>query len=534
MTVIAIDFGTSNTAIAILEMDCDRNLATPRTLQFPDIANSFVTEDGEVWLVPSLVYVDGDDEHNFLVGEQARSQAKLATEDQARRLFQGFKRDIVASFRPPDREIDGWRYDAEVIAEIFLNDLWQRLALQNIQPTQLILTVPVGAFEAYLHWFRSFAQRLDFPNLQIIDESTAAALGYAITKPNTLVLVVDFGGGTLDLSLVRTAPVSDISEKQQVIRAEAIAKSDAYIGGLDIDRWIAEYFLRQWGELRSQFSDHDWQSLLKSSEQIKIQLSRSQETNAIWHDENMVAHSLSLTQAQLSEILEQNQMIEQLRDAIDEILTIATNRGISKAAIEQVLLVGGSCQIVAVQQLVIAYFGKTKVRFGKPFEAVAHGALMLGQTIAVEDHLRHSYAIRLWEPYLHQYAFYTLFAKGSKYPCERPEPLILQAATAGQSEIWLDIGEVADIAQSEVTYDASGRMTSSQLLKQSDFRALANSSQKNGDQVCVARLEPVAQLGCDRLSINFEINERRVLIATVIDLLTGKVLIKQQAIAQLD
>ena len=206
--------------IAIL--DPDRDIAAPKTLCFGNISHGFETAEGKAWLVPSLVYVSG--KHNFLFGEQARSPDQL--HNQSKRLFQEFKRDIVASFRSPAREIDGNHYDAEEIAEIFLTELWQCLVLQGIQPTQLIFTVPVGAFEGYLHWFRNFAERLKFTNFQIIDESTAAALGYAITRPNALVLVIDFGGGTLDLSLVRTAP---IAENVQVFKAEAIAKSDAYI-----------------------------------------------------------------------------------------------------------------------------------------------------------------------------------------------------------------------------------------------------------------------------------------------------------------
>ncbi|OYQ63764.1 molecular chaperone DnaK [Pseudanabaena sp. SR411] len=544
MTVIAIDFGTSNTAIAILVTEGDRELGSPQTCYFEEISHGFATAEGQAWLVPSLVYViDSDtDDHKFLFGEQARSQYQLENQSnhqsnqQAKRLFQGFKRDIVASFRSPAREIDGKLYDAEAIAEIFLTELWQRLALQGIQPAQVIFTVPVGAFESYLNWFGNFAEKLKVPNFQIIDESTAAALGYAITRPNALVLVIDFGGGTLDLSLVRTAPIANNSKFQnQVFKAEAIAKSDAYIGGLDIDRWIAEHFLRQLGTKRSQIEEHYWQKILEIAEQIKIKLSLVQEVREVWIDQNEVVHELRLNQNELMEILEQNQMLEQLREAIDEVLTIGLNRGISKAAIEQILLVGGSCQIVAVQQLIISYFGKSKVKFGKPFEAVAHGALSLGQAIKIEDHLRHSYAIRLWEPYLHQYSFYTLFEKGTKYPCQRAEPLILQAAIAGQTEIWLDIGEVADISQAEVTYDNSGRMTSSQLLKQSDFRSLAANSKKSDiDQVCIARLEPLGQLGSDRITVNFEIDDRRVLIATVRDLLTDKVLIDQQAIAKLE
>lgn len=540
MTVIAIDFGTSNTAIAILVTEGDGDFGLPKTLHFGEISHGFETAEGQAWLVPSLVYVlnSGNDYGEFLFGEQARSQYQLEnqTSNPSKRLFQGFKRDIVASFRSPAREIDGKLYDAEAISEIFLTELWQRLAQQGIQPTQVIFTVPVGAFEGYLNWFSNFAEKLKVSNFQIIDESTAAALGYAITRPNALVLVIDFGGGTLDLSLVRTAPIANNRTIQnQVIKAEAIAKSDAYIGGIDIDRWIAEHFLRQLGVTRSQIDEHYWQKILAIAEQIKIKLSLVQEVGEVWIDQNQVAHELKLSQDELMEILEQNQMLEQLREAIDEVLTIGLNRGISKAAIEQILLVGGSCQIVAVQQLISSYFGKSKVKFGKPFEAVAHGALALGQAIEIQDHLRHSYAIRLWEPYLHQYSFYTLFEKGTKYPCQRAEPLILQVAIAGQTEIWLDIGEVADISQAEVTYDNSGRMTSSQLLKQSDFRSLAANSKKSEvDQVCIARLDPSGQLGSDRISVNFEIDDRRVLIATVRDLLTDKVLIDQQAIAKLE
>ncbi|NUN66476.1 Hsp70 family protein [Pseudanabaena biceps] len=538
MTIIAIDFGTSNTAIAILEMDSDRQIAMPQTIKFDHISRSFETSEGLSWLVPSLVYVtEGIDK--FLLGEQARSQSQFAGQPETlARLWQGFKRDMVARYRSPAREIDGEIYDAEAIAEIFLTELWRRLLAQQIHPTQLICTAPIGAFEAYLHWFQGLAQRLGIHNLQMIDESTAAALGYAITRPNTLVLVVDFGGGTLDLSLVRTAPIADDPDQRQITKAEVIAKSDAYIGGIDIDRWIAEYFLRQIAIERSQISAANWLSLLALSEQVKIKLSLVQEVTEVWVDQQQDSYELKITQNELSEILEQNQMIAQLREAIDEVLAMGLRRGISKAAIEQILLVGGSCQIIAIQQLIAAYFGKSKVKFEKPFEAVAHGALVLGQAIAISDHLRHSYAIRLWEPYLHQYSYYSLFEKGTKYPCQRTEPLILQAAIADQAEIYLDIGEVADLAQAEVTYDRQGKMTSSQLLKRSDFQSLTVSNdfaqELDLEKICVARLDPKGKVGVDRLSATFEVTARRVLIATVRDLLTEQVLINQQAIAKLE
>ena len=105
----------------------------------------------------------------------------------------------------------------------------------------------------------------------------------------------------------------------------------------------------------------------------------------------------------------------------------------------------------------------------------------------------------------------------------------LQVATEGQKEIRLDIGEVSQVSQAEVTYDATGRMTSSQLMKQDAYRSLETHHQ----QVCVAHLEPPGQAGIDRIQAQFEVNEQRMLVVTVKDLLTGKMLVDKSAIAKL-
>ncbi|WP_255409310.1 Hsp70 family protein [Chlorogloea sp. CCALA 695] len=84
--------------------------------------------------------------------------------------------------------------------------------------------------------------------MQIVDESTAAALGCAVNRPGAIVLVIDFGGGTLDLNLVKTI---SITAEQQTIKAEVITKSDAFIGGIDIDTWIVERYLLKGGQGKS-------------------------------------------------------------------------------------------------------------------------------------------------------------------------------------------------------------------------------------------------------------------------------------------
>lgn len=525
MTTVAIDFGTSNTVVSLLEPDTK----APKTLRFNQISRLFrqTTAGGEVRevpVVPTLLFVKEPEQ--IVVGEPVRSQ-RLGL-SQPHRLFKGFKRDLAADFQPPPRQIGDCSYSAEAVSEVFLQTIWQQLLLAQVQPDQVIFTVPVGAFERYLDWFRNFAERLGASKVQIIDESTAAALGYAVQRPGSVVLVVDFGGGTLDLSVVRTVTASS---SQNALSAQVIAKSDAYVGGEDIDTWIVEDYLRKLGSSRTDVGEVGWQNLLEIAERLKIRLSRENEAKESWLDEEtFTSYDLQLSRDDLEETLENQQLLEQLRGALDEVLRIALTKGIGKGEIEQVLLVGGSCLIPAVQQLIISYFGRGKVQLDKPFDAVAHGALALTQLVEVEDYLRHSYAIRLWEPFAKVYSYFPLFEQGIKYPCQRPEPLTLQVATDGQKEIRLDIGEVAQATQAEVTYDAQGRMTSSQLRKQEDYRSLESHHQ----QVCVAHLDPPGEVGVDRISVQFEVDGQRTLLATVKDLLTGRVLVERGAIALLE
>ncbi len=346
-------------------------------------------------------------------------------------------------------------------------------------------------------------------------------------RPGALVLVVDFGGGTLDLSLVRTVQQSADS---RTLRAEVLAKSEAYVGGEDIDVWIVEDYLRSQGLSQEQVGKIGYQNLLEIAERLKIQLSKNQTAAESWFDdESFMSYELKVTREQLEEILEYRQLLQQLRDALDEVLAFALKKGIDKNAIEQVLLVGGSCLIPAVQQLLISYFGKAKIQLNKPFEAVCHGALAITQIAEIEDFLHHSYAIRLWEPYSKTYTYHRLFDKGSKYPCQRSEWLNLQVANGGQTEIRLDIGELGNLTQAEVSFDAAGRMTCSTLHHQETYRSLETQHQ----QVCVARLNPPGEQGMDRVSVLFEVDSRRTLLATVKDLLTGEVLVGKGAIYKL-
>jgi molecular chaperone DnaK (HSP70) len=288
--------------------------------------------------------------------------------------------------------------------------------------------------------------------------------------------------------------------------------------------------LQQLGLTREQIGETGWQMVLERAERLKIRLSSEETATESWlDDESFRAYDLTLTQRDLADLLEDQQLLEQVRQALDEVLAIAQLKGVGKADIELVLLVGGSCQLLAVQQLMLSYFGRQRVKMHKPFEAVAHGAIALSQISEVDDYLHHSYAIRLWEPYSKTYSYFKVFDQGTTYPCSRSEPLTLQVAQEGQTEIRLDIGEVADLAQAELVYDAQGRMTSSAVHRQESYRSL----ETHHNPVCVAHLNPPGQLGSDRITVQFAVTADRTLVATVRDLLTQTTLVEQGAIATL-
>jgi molecular chaperone DnaK (HSP70) len=529
MTTIAIDFGTSNTVVSILEV----NSQIPKNLRFAQISRLYHLKNilGETWqipVIPTVVFINQNQE--LILGKKVRDLSLNLSQPQ--RFFKNFKRDLAANFQGPPRYIDGNFYDAKIISELFIKEIWKYLKQHNIEPTEAIFTVPVGAYENYLNWFLALANKLNIPQVKLIDESTAAALGYAVKNPNSLVLVIDFGGGTLDLSLVRTlsSPGTDNENRTQIFKAEVLAKSDAYLGGEDIDIWIVEDYLRRQKLSREKIGEMGWQNLLEIAEKLKIRLSHEEVVQEMWLDEeSFISYELELSRDKLTEILENQQLLEQLRYALDEVLHLASGKGIKKSDIQQVLLVGGTCFIPAIKQLIISYFGQKKVKFHKPFDAVCHGALALSKFQKIDDYLHHTYVIRLWDPSTKNYTYFSLFAKGSPYPCQRKEPLFLQVALTGQTEIKLDMGELGEISEAEVSYDEYGQISPSYLQNKFIYRPL----EMDRPQVCIGYLDPPGEVGIDRISVDFEVDENRILLATVKDLLTNKILINQQAIAKL-
>jgi molecular chaperone DnaK (HSP70) len=235
----AIDFGTTNSVAA--RWDSDKE--DVEIINIPDISD---TEDkNRPPVVPSLFYVNNATDNTFTVGQAVRNQGLTIQRDN--RLFRNFKRGIVASKAPEPREIDGKKFGDLQAGEFFVKELLKKMPYGNDDIEQLVLTTPVASFEGYLAWLNDIIDDIAPNKLRIVDESTAAALGYSVTKPGAVVLVFDFGGGTLDLSLVQLPEHREKTggflhklrgRNPNQHSAKVIAKAGRIIGGSDIDQWI--------------------------------------------------------------------------------------------------------------------------------------------------------------------------------------------------------------------------------------------------------------------------------------------------------
>ncbi|MGF1571140.1 MAG: Hsp70 family protein, partial [Nodosilinea sp.] len=346
---IAIDFGTSNTVIARW------NAATqsPETLSLSGLSLA-VGDDPP--LVPSLVYVQRLEAGGVVAGQAVRDRGlDIATDA---RFFRNFKRGIGTSLQGFLPEIDGQILSFEQVGQWFLQAVLAQAKAVVGNDDSLVLTVPVDSFEAYRLWLGELAESLDFNQIRLIDEPTAAALGYGLQGEQTL-LVLDFGGGTLDWSLVQLTTPADRpplgfmlkwgkrsmaqNSAQKPQKARVLAKAGENLGGADIDNWLVDYFHQQQGLPPSPV-------VQRLVERLKIRLSQTETAEeAYFNDETLETYDLALNRDQFEAILHQNQFFERLDQGLAQVLQQARRQGVGPEDIDAVLLVGGTAQIPAVQ-----------------------------------------------------------------------------------------------------------------------------------------------------------------------------------------
>lgn len=530
---IAIDFGTSNTVITRW------NAATqqPETLNLPGLSLQLGQNPP---LIPSLLYVEQASQGKVLVGQAVRDRGFDLTNDP--RFFRSFKRGIGADIQGFLPELDETVVRFEQVGQWFLTQIIDQLKLsQNGAIDSLILTVPVDSFEAYRHWLSGVCQSLPVEQVRIIDEPTAAALGYGIADGETL-LVVDFGGGTLDLSLVRLnqeeqkgkKPLGFIlkwgekllgeSSGQLIKIARVLAKAGQNLGGSDIDNWLVDYFTETQGLTRSPLTT-------RLAERLKIQLSEKEAaTEVYFNDETFESYELKLDRKTFESILSKHQFFEMLDDRMTQILQQGRRAGIETSDIDAVLLVGGTVKIPAVQEWVKQYFDTSKIRCEKPFEAIAQGALQLAQGIEIQDFLYHSYGIRYWDRRNNCHNWHSIIKAGQPYPMNEPVELVLGASIDNQPSIELIVGELgAQTGATEVYFDGDRLVTRQLSGGQTAVQPL---NDRDGART-IAQLTPAGSPGRDRIKIQFWVDAQRSLCINVEDLLTNQPLLQNQVVAQL-
>ena len=352
---IGIDLGTTNSVVAVMEG------GKPTV-----IANAEGSRT-----TPSIVAFSKSGER--LVGQLAKRQAIVNPD----RTIASIKRHMGDNYKV---NIDGKDYTPQEISSMILRKLADDASKYlGEKVTSAVITVPAYFNDAQRQATKNAGKIAGLDVLRIVNEPTAAALAYGLEKEKAeKVLVFDLGGGTFDVSVL---------EIGDGVHEVLSTSGDTHLGGDDFDQkvmdWICEEFKKQEGiDLKG--DKQAMQRVKEAAEKAKCELSSVFETNInlpfITADANGPKHlDLNLTRAKFEDLC--FDLLERCKKPVEQALQDA---GISKNEINEVVLVGGSSRIPAVQKLVKDYTGKEPNQSVNPDEVVAVGAAIQAGVLAGE------------------------------------------------------------------------------------------------------------------------------------------------------
>ena len=375
--ILGIDLGTTNSAMAVMEG------TEPEIL---------VNAEGDR-TTPSVEGFRKDGER--VVGKAAKNQAVTNPEN----TVSSVKRFIGRSFAETSDEqktvsyavkagkdgravvdIDGKDYTPEEISAMVLQKLKADAEKQVGSPiTQAVITVPAYFNDAQRQATKDAGKIAGLEVLRIINEPTAAALAYGLDKTNKdeKILVFDLGGGTFDVSIL------DLGDGVFEVAATA---GDNHLGGDDWDQrvinWLADKFASDNGGIDLRKDKMALQRLKEAAEKAKMELSSTTQANInlpfITADQTGPKHlDYTLTRAEFERITKD--LLDRCRKPVEQALRDA---GLSAGQIDEVILVGGSTRMPAVQELVKQITGKQPNMSVNPDEVVAMGAAVQGGVLA--------------------------------------------------------------------------------------------------------------------------------------------------------
>ncbi|MCR4872628.1 MAG: molecular chaperone DnaK [Bacteroidales bacterium] len=374
--IIGIDLGTTNSCVAVMEGS--------EPVVIPNSEGRRTT--------PSIVAFVGDNERK--VGDPAKRQAitnPTKTIFSIKR-FMGETYDRVtsevsrvpyiverSSNNMPKVKIDDRSYTAQEISAMILQKM-KKTAEDYLgqEVTEAVITVPAYFSDSQRQATKEAGEIAGLNVKRIINEPTAAALAYGLDKKksDSKVAVFDLGGGTFDISILELG--DGVFEVKST-------NGDTHLGGDDFDHkiidWLAGEFMKDYNvDLRKDAMA--LQRLKEAAEKAKIELSSSNSTEInlpyIMPIDGVPQHLVrTLTRAQFEQLCD-----DLIRKTIEPCKKALADAGYSTSDIDEVILVGGSTRIPAIQKVVEDFFGKVPSKGVNPDEVVAIGASIQGGVLS--------------------------------------------------------------------------------------------------------------------------------------------------------
>ncbi|MCD8326666.1 MAG: molecular chaperone DnaK [Lachnospiraceae bacterium] len=351
--IIGIDLGTTNSCVAVMEGG-----------QPTVIAN---TEGSRT--TPSVVAFTKTGER--LVGEPAKRQAVTNAE----KTISSIKRDMGTD---RGRVIDGKKYSPQQISAMILQKL--KADAENYlgeKVTEAVITVPAYFNDAQRQATKDAGKIAGLDVKRIINEPTAAALAYGLdNEKEQKIMVYDLGGGTFDVSIIEIG--------DGVIEVLA-TNGDTHLGGDDFDQRLIDWMVFEFKKTNGVDLSKDkmaLQRLKEAAEKAKKELSSATTTNInlpfiSMNSDGPLHFDVNLTRAKFDELT--SDLVEKTAIPVKNAMKDA---GLTNADLGQVLLVGGSTRIPAVQDKVRQLTGKEPSKSLNPDECVALGASIQGSKLA--------------------------------------------------------------------------------------------------------------------------------------------------------
>lgn len=522
---LAVDFGTSNTVVAV--WDETRQEGIP--LHIRDYSRLY---DASFPLIPSLIHYAADGRQ--WIGDQVLEKNLY----ESPRTFRWMKH-YIANRNPTRIQIDGKEITHFDAGRDFLSVVLTFAAAEaNVGDEEVAFSVPVEAFEHYVDWVAEVANKAGMPRFRVIDEPSAAALGYgAHIQPGDVYLVFDFGGGTLDVAVVRIEEGKGVAAGR---RCRVLGKAGAEIGGITIDQWLFQEVLRQ--NKRSPDEEEVRaisRELLAQCERAKERLSFYERADVtVVHHETGAALSAEFTREQFENLLDSHGAFTQIDRTIRRALNDARDRGYSEDDIKAVLMVGGSSLIPSVQKMVQRIFGRERVMLNRPLDAVARGAAAFVAGVDFYDHIQHDYAIRHVNPKKGGYDYRVLVKRGTPYPTKEPVArLTVKATYNGQARLGIAIFEVSEPQRQsstqpiELVFDPAGAARIVQVTPDEQDQRTYFWMNEGSPTFLVA--DPPAKKGEPRFEVEFNIDGNKRLLITAKDLKTGRTVLKDYPVVKL-